>query len=266
MSGMRLTGLHVYPVKSARGTALTEAVVEDRGLRFDRRWMLVDQDGEFLTQRSEPRLATLGVAAVDDGGLILSADGFEPLTVPPPSPDATRMPTTVWSDTVDARLAGGEANTWLSNWLQRPVWLARIADDAPRPTERRPEVNVSFADGYPFLLCSEDSLRDLTSSTDADVPMDRFRPNLVIAGAEPWAEESWRRVRIGEVEFECVKPCARCVVTTTDQVSGERLGPEPLRGLAAHRRREDGKVNFGMNLVAVAGGVVAIGDPVRIVR
>ncbi len=264
MSGLRLTGLHSYPVKSARGTTHTEAAAHSRGLRFDRLWMVVSQDGDFLTQRNVPALATLGVEAHDDGSILLDADGREPVAVAPPPTDAARMPTGIWNDVVDAQLAAAEANAWLSDWLQRPVWLARIPDDAPRPAALAPDVDVSFADGYPFLLCTEDSLAELNGRLDAPVPMDRFRPNLVVAGAEPWAEAGWRRLRIGELEFENVKPCARCVVTTTDQATGERMGPEPLRTLADYRRNDDGTVDFGMNLVTRQAGVLRVGDPVEI--
>ena len=264
MSGIRLTGLHIYPVKSARGTSLTEAVAESRGLRFDRRWLIVGQDGEFVTQRTEPRLATLGVAVREDGGVTLSADGYEDLIVPIPAPGATRMPTVIWSDTVDAQIADGEANAWLSAWLGRPVWLARMPDDTARPTVLAPEVNVSFADGYPYLLCSEESLAALSQQAEAPIPIDRFRPNIVVAGAEAWADEQWSHIRICGVVFECMKPCARCVVVTTDQTSGIRSGTAVLEHIAALRGTPDGKVIFGVNAVKRSGALLKVGDAVVI--
>lgn len=260
-----LTGLFIHPVKGALAVSMPEAAATPRGLQGDRRWMVVDQDGTFLTQRNEPRLTQLHASCVDASGTItLSAPERPTLTVSPPSLAATRIPTDVWDDTVDTQLADAEANAWLGDWLGRPVWLAWLPDTSPRPTRRAPDVDVSLADSYPYLLCSEDSLDDLNTRIDGDpVPMDRFRTNLVVRGFEPWAEDGWRRLRIGEMEFENVKPCARCVVTTTDQASGERRGREPLATLATFREGEEG-VNFGTNLVARSGGVLRVGDSVEI--
>jgi len=265
MSGLTLSGLCVYPLKSARGCDLTTAEVRMRGLRGDRRWQLVDAGGRFVSQRSHPRLARL-TARLEGEVLRLGADGCGEIRVPPPDPAGPRTPVEIWQDTVDALSAGAEPDAWLSRFLGEPVGLVFMDAAARRPARLAPEVAVSFADGYPYLLACESSLADLNARIVASggeaVGMDRFRPNLVVRGGDAFDEDRWRRLRIGAVTFEVVKPCARCVVTTTDQATGER-GHEPLRTLAAYRRRGEG-VDFGLNLVARGEGVLRLGDAVAI--
>ncbi len=262
MSHPRLGGLWVHPLKSARPVSLKEAVVEQRGLRGDRRWMLVDSDGVFVSQRSTPRLATLVATTNTAGDLTLSADGLSSLVTPLPSNDAPTIPVSIWSDTVMASTGPACGDSAMSDWLGLSVRLVRLNDQSVRPTEMAEEVQVSLADGFPYLLSSTSSLADLNSRLVIRIGMERFRPNLVIEGTDPWEEDGWSNFLIGEVEFENIKPCARCVVTTTDQASGERLGAEPLATLATFRRDTNGKVLFGVNLVARSVGVIRVGDPV----
>jgi MOSC domain-containing protein len=259
---LRLSGLNIYPIKSARGIALDESQVDEFGLRYDRRWMVVDRSGQFLSQRSHARLA-LVVPSIRDGALRIDAPGMPTLeTSLDPSPTvATRV--TVWDDTCGATWLGEKAADWFSQFLGSACSLVHMATDVRRPADPvfAPEgVRVSFADGFPFLLISEASLADLNRRLDEPLPMNRFRPNLVVAGGDPYQEDGWTNIEIGGIGFRVVKPCGRCLVTTTDQNTGER-GKEPLRTLATYRKR-DGEVMFGQNVVHEGRGRLRVGDPV----
>jgi uncharacterized protein YcbX len=261
-----VAALHFYPVKSCRGVGLERATLEARGLRHDRRWMLVDDEGRFLTQREEPRLALVG-AAVDDGALVLSAPGRAALRVPlvPTAGSAPRRRVRVWKSEVEAVDLGPRAASWMAEWLGRSASLVHMPDDARRavnPEYAREGDIVSFADGYPLLVVSESSLEDLAARLGRPIPMNRFRPNVVVRGFPPWAEDGWRRIRIGAIPMRVCKPSARCVVTTVDQSTGER-GDEPLRTLATFRK-QDGGVMFGQNCAPDALGEIAVGDAVTI--
>ena len=261
---LRLTALNIYPIKSARGIALGESEVDEFGLRYDRRWMVVDESGVFLSQRSHPRLA-LVVPSISDETLQIDAPGMPTLQTPlhPKATVATSV--TVWDDTCPATWVGGRAAEWFSDFLGCACTLVHMADQVVRPVDpafARPGVRVSFADGFPFLLISEESLADLNRRLAEPLPMNRFRPNLVVADGEPYAEDGWGRVEIGNVRLRVVKPCARCLVTTTDQATGER-GKEPLRTLATYRK-VNGEVMFGQNVVHENTGRVRVGDPVMV--
>jgi uncharacterized protein YcbX len=258
---MHLAAIHVYPVKSCRAQSREEAVVEPWGLAGDRRWMVVDPDGRFVTQREEPLLARIEVR-VEAEGLALESGGRH-LVVKTPGPEA-RRPVIVWRSTVPARIADAS----LEPLIGRDLRLAYMDDPRSRtinPEYGRPEDRVSFADGYPLLLASASSLDDLNARMAAPLPMDRSRPSIVVAGAPPWAEDLWRRIRIGEAVFRVVKPCDRCIVTTTDQATGARgaAGGEPLRTLARFRRRGD-SVFFAQNLIPKTPGAIRVGDPVEV--
>ncbi|OON71386.1 MOSC domain-containing protein [Streptomyces tsukubensis] len=269
-----LRSIHVHPLKAARGHARREAVVEPWGLAGDRRWMLVDDKGTLVTQRSQPRLALLDAGRSEDGGLLLSSPGAEPLAVGVPDPVGT-VTVRVFKDEVEAVLASEAAHAWCSAWLGAPVRLVHLDDPAVRrplnPVYAKAGETVSFADGYPLLLTTTASLRELNSliekgdrPEEGPVPMDRFRPNVVIEGTRPWAEDDWAHVTIGDVAFRVVKPCGRCVVTTTDQRTGLR-GKEPLRTLARHRRAPVGGPRFGVTLVPESRGTLHVGDRVTAV-
>lgn len=260
-----LTSIWIYPVKGVAGVSLEEAFVEPRGLANDRRWMFVDADGLFLSQRTHPKLALIR-ARVTPGGVVLEAPGQAPLAVPVPATDE-RVSVTVWSSTVAALPAGAGASEWASAFLETDCRLVYMPADTIRPVNPaygRPGDHVSFADGYPALLASEASLADLNSRLAAPVPMNRFRPNLVVDGTEAFAEDGWSRIRIGEVVFRVVKPCDRCVVTTIDQKTG-KAGKEPLRTLSRYRKK-DGKVYFAQNLIPDAPGTLRRGDPVEVLE
>ncbi|MEV7081472.1 MOSC N-terminal beta barrel domain-containing protein [Streptomyces sp. NPDC093516] len=273
MGNAHLHAIHVHPVKAVRGLAPREAAVEPWGLAGDRRWLLVDDAGKAVTQRQQPRLALAAAALLPDGGVRVSAPGRKPLAVPVPRSIGT-VPVQIFRDKVDAVPAEGEAaHTWWSDYLGIGARLVYLDDPATRrpvdPQYARPGETVSFADGFPLLLtttASLDALNTLIAQGDhADegpLPMDRFRPNVVVAGTDAWAEDHWSRVAVGEVAFRVAKPCGRCVVTTTDQGTSER-GREPLHSLGRHRRRE-GKLVFGQNLVPLTRGTIRVGDPVTI--
>jgi len=273
--GTELHSLHIHPVKALGGQTLRAAAVEPWGLAGDRRWVLIDAAGKVVTQRQRPSLALAAAELLPGGGIRLSAPGRETLDVPVPRPGAAAGKVTVdiFGDKVGARLAGTEAHSWCGAYLGEEVRLAHMHDPASSrdidPAYARPGETVSFADGYPLLvttLASLDALNSLIAGGDhpeeGPLPMNRFRPNVVLAGTEAWAEDSWSRLAIGEVTFRVAKVCGRCVVTTTDQSTGDR-GREPLRTLGRHRRFGNQLV-FGQNLVPESPGTLRTGDPVRI--
>jgi uncharacterized protein len=262
--GLRLTGLHVYPIKSAAGLAPAEWEVDALGLRYDRRWMVVDRQGRMMTQRTHPRLALVR-PSVGDGTLRVEADGMPALELPLSPAPAVSLSVTIWDDTCLAAWSGERAARWFSDVLEGDFSLVHVPESRARtvdPDYAPPGHRVGFADGFPFLLISQESLADLNRRLEVPLPMNRFRPNLVIAGGEPFGEDRMAPFGIGAVRFTAVKPCDRCVVTTTDQETAER-GLEPLRTLATFRRW-DGKVFFGQNVVHEGTGRLRVGDSLQV--
>jgi uncharacterized protein len=269
---LRLTEIWRYPVKSCRGQRLAQAGVEPWGLAGDRRWMVVDRDGRFVTAREHPRLV-LTTPSIDGEVIRLAAPRLPDITIPVPGAGAAEVPVRVWKSELVAAAATDEAGQWLSKVVGMDVRLVYLDDPTRRPASpdfSRPGDVVSFADGYPLLLASEGSLAQLNEwiaagehADEGPLPMTRFRPNVVVAGAEPFAEDEWRIVRIGDVTFRVAKACGRCVLTTVDPGTAAK-GKEPLATLARHRRW-DGNVWFGVNLipdVPRVGDVIRAGDPV----
>lgn len=273
---MHLSGLFIYPVKSLRGCTVEQAVVDPLGLSGDRRFMVVDENGRFLTQRVLPRMALVTTALSGDT-LTLSADHAGNMSVArAPDPGAPLRKVSVWgSEGLLAEDCGDAAAQWLADFLQTQCRLVRIGPKFMRPV-LKPDVAgpgdlVTFADGYPFLVITEASLADVNDRLVAQggeaLPMDRFRPNLVVAGATAFAEDTWTRFRVGTVKFHASGPCARCPITTTDQQTGVR-GKEPLRTLATYRRSttDPTNVNFGQNLIhETKAGCLRVGDPVEVI-
>lgn len=271
---MHLSGLYIHPVKSLRACAVASAEVDALGLAGDRRFMVVDESGRFLTQRSLPRMALVATALTADT-LTLSADRGGSIAVQrSPAPSAPRRTVSIWqSGDLHAEDCGDPAAAWLSDFLATRCRLVRIGAGFRRPVLKpaaRPGDIVGFADAYPFLVISEASLADLNDRLVArgeePLPMDRFRPNLVVSGCAAFAEDGWQRFRIGGVIFRAGGPCARCVVTTTDQLTAERAH-EPLRTLAAYRRDsvDPTDVNFGQNLIhETMSGTLQVGDKVEV--
>lgn len=267
----RVSGLYLYPVKSCRGHAVDRAAVDAWGFQGDRRFMVVSAaDRKFLTQRSHPQMALIETE-LNAAALTLASPNHGSVTIPHAEIIAARQPltVTVWSDTVQAEDCGDAVAEWLTRRLGQPLRLAHMGAGFNRPLKpkrARPGDQVTFADGAPFLLTAEASLHDLNDRIitrgGEPVPMDRFRPNIVLAGGAPWDEDALGRFRLGDVEFRNGWPCARCIVTTTDQDTAER-GKEPLATLATFRRdpADPTDVNFGINLVhETKTGTVRVGD------
>ncbi|WP_462384260.1 MOSC domain-containing protein [Pseudomonas sp. Marseille-QA0892] len=245
---------------------LEASAVGALGLDGDRRWLVVDSDtGRFLTQRLLPRMTQLRARSMPGGAIELSAPGAPDLLVPLPSDDASYRGAIVWKDILRVPDAGEAAALWLSAFLERACRLVYMPDDCIRPVKDGQVTDrVSFADGYPLLLIGEGSLADLQVRVGRPLDMQRFRPNLVVSGAEPYAEDGWARIRIGSLTFRVVKPCSRCIITTLDPFTGERNGDrEPLATLKTYRARE-GNVYFGQNLICDGEGTLEIGMPVQV--
>lgn len=259
-----LSEIVIYPIKSAVGISLDMAEVERRGFRFDRQWMLVDPEGTFLTQRQLPRMALIAPRLTFDQ-LIVDAPGMERLHLPLVSDEQLSGSVRIWGDRCRAAFVGPTADEWFGTFLEQPCSLVRFPETTFRhvdPKYAEPDDQVGFADGFPFLLVSEASLTDLNARMDRAVLMNRFRPNIVVSGCAPYAEDSWRKVSIGDIGFRSVKPCARCTITTVDQTTGH-VGKEPLQTLAGYRRVGK-KVMFGQNLIHDGFGSIQIGDAVCI--
>ena len=264
---MHLCSLYRYPLKSGSAEPLERGRCDELGLVGDRRWMVVDAaSGKFLTQRVLPRMALLGARLAQDGALLLDAPGMDALRVPVPADDALRG-VVIWRESLQAPDAGEAAADWLTRMLARPCRLVylpvargiQIDPDYARPGER-----TGFTDGFPFLLIGQGSLDDLSARVGALLDERRFRPNLVIAGAAAYAEDGWRRIRIGDLQFRVVKPCSRCIIPTIDPRTSERSPTqEPLATLMSYRKREGG-VFFGQNLIAEGTGVLEPGMSVEL--
>lgn len=262
---MTLSSLIYYPIKACRGFEVDSSCLKRMGLEYDRRMMVVTPEGEFLTQREHPRLAWV-TPQRNDGMLTLSAPNFDSIHLPVQSSGIPR-PVTIWkSEGVQAIDQGEAAAEWFSDWLGRPVRLVHIAEGYLRRINEKYAVSADdhtgFADGYPLLLASEESLDDLNTRLETPVPMNRFRPNMVVKGCEPFAEDAWKRIRIGEVELAVVKPCARCVVTTIDRETLEQ-GKEPLKTLGKYRKQELGAI-FGQNAIPLNEGRLRVGMTVEV--
>ena len=261
---IRLSAIWQYPVKGIRGVLVDQALVEPAGLRFDRRWIIVDGQGKFVSQRSLPRLALIS-GDFDGSRLLLAAPGQTPLRLEVPAGDL-RTEVSVWRDRIAGAAADPSADRWLSEFLDHPSRLVYMDERCRRPISSpggRSGESVSFADGYPLLMISAASLEDLNGRLEQPLPMDRFRPNLVVSGCEPFAEDRWERLRIGQAVFRFAGLCPRCSVTTVDQATGARNSEEPLRTLVGYRQTEQGVV-FGVNLIPEVTGTIATGDQVTI--
>ncbi len=265
MSNLRISELSIYPVKSLGGISLQQSALERFGLHNDRRWMVVDDRGRYLTQREKSRMCLIQPQPLDHG-LRLSAPGMDKLEIA----HTARMPARevhIWDDTVTALDCGDAAAGWLSRFLDTDCRLVYFPDDGQRavdPAYARPGDITAFSDGFPLLLITQASLDDLNGRLPEPLPMRRFRPNLVIDGSEPYAEDHWKRLRIGDLTLRVVKPCSRCVIPTIDPATGERnADAEPLRTLAGYRMR-DHKIFFGQNIIADGEGRLEVGQAVEV--
>lgn len=269
---MTISALYLYPIKSLAGIAVSEAAVQAKGFQHDRRFMLVEPSGVFITQRSNPHMALIDVALEGDRLHVWHRQRPDDVLDLPlePVPDTLMpLPVSIWDDeNVAAVAVSDEADRWFSAALDKPCRLVYMPDRTRRPVDpayARPGDTVSFADGYPYLLIGQASLDDLNQRLASPITMQRFRPNLVVSGSTPYDEDSWRHFRIGELDFYGVKPCARCVLTTIDPVTGER-GKEPLRTLTTYRQWKQ-KILFGQNVLPAehASGQLRVGQSVAVV-
>lgn len=262
----RLSHINLFPVKSCAPLTPAEGHVEWRGLRGDRRWMIVDAEGRFLTARKHPRLVLIN-AQVEGANLRLNAPRMPELELQP-APSGAGLKVRVWRDDVLGRAATDSADAWICRYLGFPARLVYMDEQTERAVDAnyaRPGDIVSFADGFPLLLISQASLDLLNSKLASPLPMLRFRPNLVVNGTDAHAEDGWRSIRIGNIPFDVVKPCIRCVLTTVDPASGQfDAAGEPLRTLLGYRRTPNG-IAFGQNLIPRGTGTLALGDAVEVI-
>lgn len=269
---MQITQLNIYPVKSARGIALSQSAISAEGLPGDRRAMLVDPSGHFITQRELPAIASLNVVP-EARGYRLSIDGKgEVFAVPSPA----RLEVTVWESNVDAALATDDVNGTLSQWLGKEMKLAFFDDQSTRLANVEwtgNETPVTFADGYQILVATTASLEalnaDMMANGEDSIGMERFRPNIVLETDEAWAEDRWAVIDINGIRFDLVKPCARCIMTTQDQKTGSRDVPSPMKAMGRIRMSADRRIPgvlFGWNLTPRGQGTISLGDVATVVE
>lgn len=265
MNNYKLSQINIYPIKSLGGITLQSSKVEERGLQHDRRWMLVDEQNKFITQRMHPEMALLKVEINNDLLTIKHIHNkLSPLTIPLVTYDEEEINVQIWNDNVTALKYSSNANDWFTKAIGFKCSLVYMPDSTKRIVDPVYAQNklVGFADGYPFLIIGEESLNDLNKRLDEPLPMNRFRTNFVFSGGKSFDEDNWKTIKIGDTVFHSVKPCGRCVITTINQNTGTK-GKEPLKTLAAFRQK-DNKVMFGMNLVAEGTGNVRVGDELEI--
>ncbi|MEQ9860438.1 MOSC N-terminal beta barrel domain-containing protein [Pectobacterium cacticida] len=261
-----VTRLYIHPVKSMRGLQLSHAMASVGGLAHDRAFMVTEPDGTFITARQYPQMVLFTPALLPDGLFLAAPDGqsatirFTDFVEPP-------QPTEVWGTHFTAHVAPDAINTWLSQYFHRAVQLRWVGHTPSRRVKHYPAVPLAFADGYPFLLINDASFQALRQRCSAGIKIEQFRANVVVAGAEAFAEDSWKVIRIGEIVFDVVKPCSRCVFTTVS-IEGGRKHPtgEPLATLQSFRTADNGDVDFGLNLVARNTGIIRVGDTLEVLE
>ena len=265
MNKYSLSQINIYPIKSLGGISLQSSLVEERGLQYDHRWMLVDEQNKFITQRLHPKMALLKVEINNDLLTIKHKQNkLSPLTLLPLPYDDEEINVQIWNDNVTAIKFSHDANNWFTEAIGFKCCLVYMPDSTKRKVDPKYAKNkmVSFADGYPFLIIGEESLNDLNKRLEEPLPMTRFRTNFVFGGGKPFDEDNWKTIKIGNMVFHSTKSCTRCVITTIDQNTGTK-GKEPLKTLATFRQK-DNNVMFGMNLVAAGIGKVDVCDEITI--
>ena len=275
---MKITELYIYPVKSLAGISLSASELKHAGLEFDRQWMVVKPDGTFMTQRSHPQMALIETQIVE-GQLVLSTFGMDSHTVEHiDKMHCPRLHTKVWGDAVNALEHNTQTNAWLSQAIGEECKLVSFPQEEIRqcdPAVSETGEHTLFSDDFPLLLISRESLDDLNSRLEKPVGMDRFRPNIVVSGCEPFAEDDWVKISLNHVRngdhpvhpsihLRAVQGCPRCSVPTVDQQTGVLSGPEPIHTLSSYRRKDDGEVYFGMNLIPESTGMIHVGDQLKV--
>ncbi len=268
MTEFVLSEIFVYPIKSASGISLKESYVGEKGLKMDRRWMLVDEEGKFISQRTHPELSLISVNIENDGLRVKhKIKNYGDLFIPFEIDEEYIREVEIWNDKCQAVLVSNAADCWFSKVLGIPCQLVYMPDNSVRTVDQKyssGDKTVGFADGFPFLLIGQSSLDDLNSKLEILISINRFRPNLVFKGGEPFIEDSWKEFKIGSVTFFPVKPCARCTIPTVNQETGDK-GKEPLVTLSSYRKKNN-KVLFGQNLVHEGRGIIKVGDPLFLIE
>jgi len=269
MAGLRLSEIWIYPIKSLGGIRVKSAEVFEKGLQYDRRWMLIDRDNDFMTQRIYPKMALFKLQIQSRwllGSKFKITHGRDSISLSFNHSFISKpIKAIIWDDEVEVYEVEKKYSDWFSSHLGIECKLVSFPENNSRPVDQNYQINheqVSLADAYPLLLIGEQSLADLNSRLDEPVPMNRFRPNLVVSGGQPYAEDRWKNFSVGKNKFAAVKPCARCVLTTVNQNTGEK-GIEPLATLSKYRKQEN-KVLFGQNLIAIDHGEIHEGDEITI--
>lgn len=266
---MNVSQLYIYPIKSLGGIAVNAVNITDRGFEYDRRWMLIDNNNRFLSQREISEMALLQVEMLQHGLKVYHKKEVSNfieipfgLTIP------GTITVDIWETLCEALLVSPDADKWFSAVLNFPCRLVYMPDSTKRQIDKRYAISVeditSFADGYPILMISEASLQDLNNKTEESIPVERFRPNMVFSGGYPFIEDTMKEFAINECKFFGVKPSARCVITTINPHTGQK-GKEPLKALSAYRRKES-RVYFGENVIAASAGRISISDPITILQ
>jgi uncharacterized protein len=264
MTNLVLSAIYVYPVKSLAGIRVTSWPVVKTGLKYDRKWMLIDNEHQFLSQRRLPKMALIKTALTEHS-LILTAPGMDDLTLELELKSGNVINSTIWHDQVDTLTVSNQADAWFTQFLQTECRLVYQPDTAIRPVNpsfAKADDQTALSDGFPFLLLSENSLMALNQAMHLNLPITRFRPNLVVSGCEAYAEDTWCEITIGSIGFRLPKPCARCSVPTIDQETG-LTGKEPLTTLNRLRKWQN-KVYFGQNALHNGIGILSVGDTVQI--
>ena len=258
-----LTEIYIYPIKSSKGVQLPQALVEEKGLKDDRRYMVVDLEGRFITGRTHPQLTQVNIE-FSKKGLFVSAPNQPSFYIQPDQFSTERLNVEIWDDSVQAQHCNKEYDQWFSTFLGESCQLVYFSETTTRCVKRK-ETQVSFADGYPLLLINQASVDQLNSHLDIAVNALHFRPNVLIKGDLPFIEDSWARIKIGEVEFEVSKPCSRCSFTNVDPKTGIADLEQPLKTLAQFRYHE-GDIDFGQNLIPLNDGVIRSGDEIKVLE
>jgi uncharacterized protein YcbX len=269
MAGLRLSEIWIYPVKSLGGIRVKSALVFEKGLQYDRRWMLIDRNNEFMTQRIYPKMALFKLQIQSRwllGSKLKITHGNESISLWLNHSVISRpVKAIVWDDAVEVYEVNREYSFWFSKLLGIECKLVSFPENNTRPVDQNYQINhehVSLADAYPLLIIGEQSLADLNTRLADPIPMNRFRPNLVVSGSQPYEEDRWKNFSVGQNRFAAVKPCARCVLTTVNQDTGEK-GMEPLATLSKYRKK-DNKVLFGQNLIAIDHYEIHEGDEITL--
>ncbi|KQN32317.1 oxidoreductase [Pedobacter sp. Leaf41] len=266
MNDLYISGIYIYPIKSLGGVSLKEAIMEDRGLKYDRRWMLVDDEGTFITQRKHHQLALLKVE-IQNETIIVSHKNDPGIKISflISEVSATEIVVSIWDDFSIGVEVSKNVSEWFSDFMKMEVRLVKMPLTAKRKVDPNYAAQgeiVSFADGYPCLLIGQSSLDNLNQKLEDPINMNRFRPNFVFTGGEAHMEDRIKTFALNGIEFQCVKPCARCILITVDQETGMKSG-EPLKTLASYRK-EGNKIMFGQNLIHKGEGKINLGDQMMV--